>query len=208
MPARRPPVRVACSRERHAGGRCCTTQRSNAHVTVARKVLYPWHPWYGLTVQVHEAFDKGETGYFRCSLDGGMTGRWLELPAWMFDSAACLPVRMEDLPQVDRAALDELKTLLAEVQAPQSSNPPVSGARGESSPENRRDANATPTPPSRRSSARSQSVGSVPPDGPGASLAPVAGGDARDGDEPDGATSRRPCAAPLRSRTSDGRTPR
>ena len=34
-------------------------------LTVARKVLYPWHPWYGLTVQVHQAFDK-ETGYFRC----------------------------------------------------------------------------------------------------------------------------------------------
>jgi hypothetical protein len=55
--------------------------------------------------------------------------------------------------------------------------------------ENRRNADATSTPPSRSSSARSSSVRLFSPAGPGASLAPIAEGGARDGGESDGANS-------------------
>ena len=33
--------------------------------------------------------DKAEGAAFRCTLDGSQVSRWLEIPAWMLDRAAC-----------------------------------------------------------------------------------------------------------------------
>jgi hypothetical protein len=53
--------------------RYCTTRRSNAHRTAnpeEREVLYPWHPWAGCLVCVHEAIEKVDGIVLRCSRDG------------------------------------------------------------------------------------------------------------------------------------------
>jgi hypothetical protein len=51
---------------------CCTTRSGNAHrteVAQEREVLYPWHPWAGCVVHVHEAVEKAGGIFLRCSLD-------------------------------------------------------------------------------------------------------------------------------------------
>src|SRR6266536_6713895 len=35
----------------------CTTRLRNTHGTEEREVLYPWHPWYGCLVRIHEVVD-------------------------------------------------------------------------------------------------------------------------------------------------------
>jgi hypothetical protein len=97
--------------------RCCTTRRGNAHRTDHAEeceVLYPWHPWAGCIVRVHEAVEKVDGTVLRCSRDGAAAERWLELPAWMFDRAMCLPMRIARDPFVEFAALAQLRELLAE----------------------------------------------------------------------------------------------
>lgn len=110
------PQALGC-RLRCAGARCCTTRRGNAHRTDTaenREVLYPWHPWAGCIVLVQEVIEKADGVVLRCSRDSGATGRWLELPAWMFDRVACLPMQLARRPCVDFAALSRLSALLAE----------------------------------------------------------------------------------------------
>ena len=56
-----------------------TIRRQNAHVTGDwRKLLYPWHPWTGQQVHIHEVIDKNDSAVFRCSLSGQLSDRWLE----------------------------------------------------------------------------------------------------------------------------------
>jgi hypothetical protein len=91
-----------------------TRRRDNAHKIEEREVLYPWHPWFGRVVHVREVIEKQAGGVLNCSLDGSASARWLELPKWMFDRAACLSIRMEVSPRVDSAALTALKTCLVD----------------------------------------------------------------------------------------------
>ena len=58
--------------------------------------------------------EQRASGVLRCSPDGDTSGRWLELPQWMFDRVLCLAIRMAALPRVDGAALIALKTCLAD----------------------------------------------------------------------------------------------
>jgi hypothetical protein len=92
-----------------AVGGSCTTRRGNAHRTEERKVLYPWHPWAGCIVHIHEVIEKAAGDVVRCSHDDGASGRLLELPIWMFDPAACAPMLVETFPQADIAALQALR---------------------------------------------------------------------------------------------------
>jgi hypothetical protein len=66
----------------------CTTKFENTHGTEFRELLYPWHPWFGLRVGVHAAIERFDGVAFRCSVSGSDAGRWLEVPAWMFDRSA------------------------------------------------------------------------------------------------------------------------
>jgi len=94
----------------------CTTRRGNAHrteIAEEREVLYCWHPWAGCVVRVHEAVEKAGGTVLRCSRDNGASGRWLELPVWMFDRATCLATRFTAVPVIDFAALAALQELLA-----------------------------------------------------------------------------------------------
>ena len=91
-----------------------TTRRSNAHRPTnpeEREVLYAWHPWAGCLVRVHEAIEKVDGIVLRCSRDGA-TKRWLELPAWMFDRAVCLPMQITRDPWIEFAALSALRPLV------------------------------------------------------------------------------------------------
>jgi len=83
----------------------------SAHGTTERRLLYPWHPWSGLSVYVHEVIERGRDVALRCRL-GGDAGRCLEVPAWMFEPAACMRVRLASQPQVGIGALFALGRLL------------------------------------------------------------------------------------------------
>ena len=149
-----------------AGGRC-TTRRGNAHRTEERQVLYPWHPWAGCIVDVHEVIEKAAGEVVRCSHDDGASGRLLELPIWMFDRAVCAAMRVETFPQADIAALQALRALLdataiAVVAVDLASmNTPVLGAAWASQDQNRGEVHATPTAASTRPSKRDAAVRSV-----------------------------------------------
>jgi hypothetical protein len=73
--------------------------------------------------------------------------RWLELPAWMFDRAVCLPMQVTRDPWIEFAALSALRELLTGVARQQSQslslNTPVLSAADEAR-ENRGDTHATP----------------------------------------------------------------
>ena len=89
----------------------CTTKLENGHGTEFREVLYRWHPWLGLRVAVHEAVSRSDGIVFRCTLTGG--GRRLELPAWMFDRAACRDAfPLATTPHVSVAELSALSDLV------------------------------------------------------------------------------------------------
>jgi hypothetical protein len=42
----------------NAGERYYTKRRDNAHKIEELEVLYPWHPWFGRVVHVHEALRR------------------------------------------------------------------------------------------------------------------------------------------------------
>src|SRR4030095_12107403 len=79
---------VVGSRARCGGGVCCTTRRHDAQRTEERELLYPWHPWFGRRVLVHEVIVKEERRILRCGLTPEAVRRWLEVPDWMFEEEA------------------------------------------------------------------------------------------------------------------------
>ena len=104
--------------ESDSPGRCgavryCTTRQSNTHSTDSRQVLYPWHPWYGRTVWVHDVRVRAGQAVAHCRLDPGRGGRALAIPQWMLDTASCCQICSAQWPAVSVAALLELKRLLA-----------------------------------------------------------------------------------------------
>ena len=107
----------------------CTTSFENAHGTVFRELLYRWHPWFARRVAVHEAIGKSNDLVFRCTLSGSDAGRSEEVPAWMFDRAACAEARLTAAPYVSAAALSALRDLLRHAlkDTSASSSVPVSG---------------------------------------------------------------------------------
>src|SRR5712675_785189 len=122
---------------------CCTRRFENAHRTILRELLYPWHPWFGKLVAIHETIDKAGGVVSRCTLGGAHADRWLEVPAWMFDRAACPdPPRLTALPFVSMDALSVLSDLLRQALKPplSSSNAPHSGASRSSHEQNRGEA--------------------------------------------------------------------
>ncbi len=175
----------SCRRAANVASRRCTTKYHNAHVTKEREVIYPWHPWFGRVVFVHQVVGHGDGPTFRCSLTEVPTGRCLEVPAWMFDRALCLQLRA-GVPQVDGATLVRLKILLADTVGRASPASSVIGARHPCH-DGRGDAHATPRAPA----APDRPVRSVPAIPPGARSGGLAPGGAREGRAPDGAPAGR-----------------
>jgi hypothetical protein len=107
-------VRAADTAMRYVASRCCTTRRLDAHGTAERTLLYPWHPWAGLSVRVCEVIERGTGSALRCSLGEG-AGRHLEVPAWMFERSVCVPLMVTGRPRGCAGALRALRQLLTEV---------------------------------------------------------------------------------------------
>ena len=42
-----------------------------------------------MRVAIHETIAKSDGVAFRCTLSGSVSDRWLEVPGWMFERAAC-----------------------------------------------------------------------------------------------------------------------
>lgn len=178
-------------RANYVPARRCKTRRQNAHVTEHREVLYPWHPWFGLAVHVHQTVEKGHSGILRCSVDGSASGRWLELPVWMFDRAVCLSIRLADSPRVDLAALENLRKLLIELrQSPSTMVVAGSGAQSGPRHQNRRSVNAQPAPRFEETAASSPIHSVRQPTGR-AAMATVAASDPVGGNRADGAPAER-----------------
>src|SRR5262249_6234546 len=104
-----------CCRSRCEVAPRCTTRLENAHNTEFRELLYPWHPWSGLRIGIHEAIERPGGVVFRCDLTASDAKRWLEIPAWMFDRSACAKVRLAVEPNTDLSALVMLGALLRDV---------------------------------------------------------------------------------------------
>ena len=123
-----------------------TTKFENAHGTVLRELLYPLHPWFELQVAIHEALEKPDGLVFRCTVSGSDADRWLEVPAWMFERAACPDhVQLTATPFIDTTALSVLADLVRQVLKDwaASSNAPLSGASKSSHDQNWREAHVS-----------------------------------------------------------------
>jgi len=158
-----------------------TTTRQNAHVTEEREVFYPWHPWFGRAVHIHELFERCDAPVFRCELTDVPIRRRLEVPVWMFDRAACLHLYRAEMPQVDLLALERLGALIEGRAGQASVATPVIGA-GHSSFESRGDADAAREPPR-----ASRATRPIPLVQSGSRVAPPADGGTGDGSAPVGA---------------------
>src|SRR3979409_1144823 len=93
----------------------CTTRRRNAHGIAEYELLYPWHPWAGCLVDIHEVVEKAGREVFRCSLSGRASARGLEIPASMVGRALGAAWLVGAAPYVDIAVLTALATLLQDV---------------------------------------------------------------------------------------------
>ncbi len=124
----------------------CTTRFENAHGKGSQELLYRWHPWCGRRVWVREAIEKPGGFVFRCALSDSAADRGLDIPAWMFDRAACAERAMlSGAPFARMAALSALADLLAgalKAQASPSSNLPLFGSSRVSRDQNRGDPHA------------------------------------------------------------------
>jgi len=183
----------------------------NTHGTGFRELLYRWHPWFGLRVCVHGTIVRAGGLAFRCTLSGSDADRWLEIPAWMFDRAACPgQATLTTSPFVDMAALSTLRNLLAEVLKahPVSSNVAFSDASWTSRDQDWGEAHVredsvvpdvgTAKPDKSRSAAQARADGSVRKrpvrhHGRCADMAGTAAGDAACADQADGAAASGAC---------------
>jgi hypothetical protein len=151
-------------------------EHRKTHVTESRELRYPWHPWCGQVVYIHEVAEERGGRVFHCDLENPPSARCLTVPAWMFDRAVCLGVRRAEGRQVELAALVRLRTLLAEVANRASVLGTMIGARH--SFDHRGDADAVP-----ESSASNCPTRSVPlAESAGAQLARPIGRGARESD--------------------------
>ena len=212
---RRMPHR-ACARPGSSGGAGhCRTRFANAHGTVFRELLYPWHPWCGLQVAVHEAITRADGVAFRCTLTGSGENRWLEVPAWMFDRATCPnQARLTVQPSTSLIALLALVELLRLT----SSNAPHSGASNSSHEQIRRECHASdgfsqheqaPEDVHGRSAQTCAADRAVRrrmarPPGRHPGVAGFAGGDAGRSDQPDGTADPGPCRNAPRRPSREG----
>src|SRR5258708_2788193 len=164
--------------------------------------------WAGCLVHIHEVVEKTGREVFRCSLSGQASGRWLEIPDWMFDRAAGAAWRVGAAPYVDIAVLTALATLLQDVTSVSSAPSQLrdSSAALGSHDANRGDVHAAPAYRSPPSSQQCTSVRSVlrPAHrrGADAAMAGVARRDAPYADEADGPPDLRPRRRRPRSGTA------
>jgi hypothetical protein len=154
-----------------------------------------------MTVHIHQVVEKRLIGTLRCSVDGAASGRWLELPAWMFDRAICLPITLASSPRTHLGALKSLRELLIELrQSPPAIAAAGSGAQKNPRYQNQRSADAQPVPQFEKTAASRGPIQSVRQPTGWAAMASVAAGDSVGSDRAYGAHAERTSAirAPAR----------
>jgi hypothetical protein len=132
----------------------CTSPHQKTHGTEVGdevEVIYPWHPWVGRAVRVHEVAERGAIASARCSLPGATPVRIRELPLWMLDAMGRRTMRVEAHPMATHSALAALHALLSAERKRYEAEPE---ALAIASPESRGDRHGTssnlqPTPSTR-----------------------------------------------------------
>jgi hypothetical protein len=174
--------------------RDCTTPHHKTHGTEAGdevEVVYPWHPWAGRAIRIHEVIERGAIASARCSLPGATPVRIQELPLWMLDAAGCRTMRVAAHPMATLSALAALCALFSAVRKHTEAEPEATAI---ASPESRGDRHGTPPSsdlqpaPSTRTGADEDSHKPVQP----ASLDGAAGANATNADRAVGAPARVP----------------
>jgi hypothetical protein len=81
-----------------------------------RRLHYQWHPWYGLDILTRRAGGANAATAYFCKLpEMGPDATLVEIPQWMFDPAQCAIMRVNTRPEVNCAALRDLKKTIADL---------------------------------------------------------------------------------------------
>lgn len=80
-----------------------------------REVHYPWHRWFGHTIETRKAGGQHYQLAYLCKLPESPPHTLLvEVPKWMFDAAECASMRIESLPYVDCEKLRIFRKVMVE----------------------------------------------------------------------------------------------
>src|SRR5215831_10317767 len=101
---------------RDAAGTGGTSRQSKTHNIEWREVRYRWHPWHGRTVWIYQSLKKHGVGILRCRTEQDQKVSLLELPEWMFDTAAG-EIQLAKTAVVSCEALRDLKVVLQQHQS-------------------------------------------------------------------------------------------
>ena len=83
-----------------------------------REVRYPWHRWFGRTIQTRKAGGLHCELAYLCKLpESPLRSMLVEVPKWMFDAVECAGMRIETVPHVDCEKLRMLKKAIVDLCA-------------------------------------------------------------------------------------------
>ena len=92
-----------------ASGENAGTTQHSAYGSRHATIVYPWHPFFGMTLQISHNRRGKKLKTIHTDLRPGYSR---ELPGWMLDPSCCAGMA-EGSPQVSIEGLNELATLLA-----------------------------------------------------------------------------------------------
>src|SRR6202165_775545 len=100
--------------------RVCANPRQKTHEITfdLREVRYPWHRWFGRSIQTCKAGGLHCELAYLCKLPELPPHSMLvEVPKWMFDAVECAGMRIEAVPRVDCEKLRILKKAIVDLRA-------------------------------------------------------------------------------------------
>jgi hypothetical protein len=158
---------VIVNPEMSVGDSRCATLPHNVQKTKLT-VHYRWHPWFERSVDAIRTIRRETEVSIRVEYSVGNRQRWIDVPAWMFDTTACAAMIATQSPAVSCFALVELKALLShavssesgfEIEPEHSSSPRQGDAHAKVSPKASRVRTARPVSTNGRSSAVEKPTG-------------------------------------------------
>ncbi|SDG92339.1 hypothetical protein SAMN04487974_112100, partial [Pelagibacterium luteolum] len=93
---------------------CRPSPVHSAHVGEEREIHYRWHPYFERKVTVRQVQQRATGQFLRVD---GPSGTIISIPGWMVDPLICAEMRI-GAPQVDLAALSDLKRLVTPTSVP------------------------------------------------------------------------------------------
>ena len=93
------------------------SRRRNTHgnESEVKRLHYQWHRWYGRDVITQKSTGVYAPLTYACRLAEEKDAALLNIPRWMFDAAACDPMRIDPAPMVGYATLRALQVLLRDL---------------------------------------------------------------------------------------------